>query len=338
MPWQDFLPIVPVVGDIAGKMIDRAQSRKDIERQNAYNTPAAQLARLRKAGLPMGAMGGNIANTQSALPQTSGSGIAEGGRGIANFITNQTQLQQLEILKEEVRLKRSERKKNEAETTYLLEGAGEDRQGTNLTRNLRTQYGIQAAQEKGAELTNKITEVTAENARTKAALENTEAIQRIGKLIQDRELTSKQIEGAGYENQIKSVIAQYQKGMSDAQLAKLLKENGLLDKSITGKGIENDIQSIRYEIEKATKEANIMKTDAEAAQAMVSYESTKEYFKNYQEYQQWVDLVQDELRKPLNQRSVKGTLKMIQAWAYTTITGITGASPNGTSFLNFLKQ
>jgi len=337
MPWQDLLPIVPVIGDVAGKIIDRAQSRKDIERQNAYNTPAAQMARLRKAGLPMGAMGGNIANSQSALPQTSGSGIAEGGRGISNFITNQTQLQQLEILKEEVRLKRSERLKNEAEVTYLLEGQGEDRQGTNLTRNLRTQYGIQDAQMKGAELSNKVSEVAAENASTKTALENAEAIQRIGKLIQDRELTGKQIEGAGYENQIKSVIAQYQKGMSDAQLGKLLKENGLLDKNITGKEIENDIQAVRYEIEKATKEAQIAKADAEGATAMLSYDSAKEYFKNYQEYQQWVDLVQDELRKPPSQRSVKGTLKMIQAWAYTTITGITGASPNGTSFLNFLK-
>jgi len=118
--------------------LERAQSRGDIARQNAYNSPLQQIARLREAGLPNAALlNGTQAGNQSALPQTN--------KSLGNFITTQTQLKQLEILKAEIRLKNAEADESQARRDWLLSGRGEDRAGTNLTSNLRAMQGLSFA-------------------------------------------------------------------------------------------------------------------------------------------------------------------------------------------------
>lgn len=96
--------ILPLIfGGIAGgsnlsaSIINREQSRGDIDRQNEYNSPINQLARLREAGFPMAAgfQGGVTAGSQSALPQTSG---AAASNAIAGFISTAVQLKQLKLI------------------------------------------------------------------------------------------------------------------------------------------------------------------------------------------------------------------------------------------------
>jgi len=336
MPWQDFLPLAPIVGDIAGTIVDRAQSRKDIERQNAYNTPAAQVARLRKAGLPMAAMGGNIANTQSALPQTSGSGIAASGGRIANFITSQTQLQQLEILKEEVRLKRSERLKNEAEVTYLLEGAGEDRQNTNLTRNLKTQFGASEADLFGKRITNKLQEVAANNAEFKteqenkaavlgnerAQLENQKIVQDIMSIIQNRDMVAKNIEGKELENKILAVKESYQSRMSDAEFKQLLLSNDI-------KANEKDLGALRYKFEKGTYGLNYAQKWQDLLTSELSYKRIGAEFDTYNRYQQFVTEAQKIFQADETNFNPIKLGERLAALFYTMTSGITGASGQG---------
>lgn len=316
-----------------GSIWNREQSKGDIARQNEYNSPVNQLARVREAGLPMAYLtGGGQGGNQSALPQTSGKDITG---NIGSYVTTQMQLKQLEILKAEVELKRNESRKFQAETEYLLSGKGEDRAGTNLTRQLGAQVGMAEAQTRGANLSNQITAVAAGNANTKTQLENSKAIAEIANLIQQRWLTQKHIEGAELDNKVKTVISDYQDGMSNAQLEKLLKENGLLDKSISGKQIDNDINAIRYKIEKATEGSQIYKRDMEAAMSGLTYDRVSAEFENYNQYMEFVQMVQNEINKtPWEKiKDPIGTLRSMAAFAYTSITGLSGSS----NILNHIK-
>lgn len=287
MPWQDLLSIAPVIGDVIGGELARGQSRRDIARQNAYNHPAQQAQRLREAGLPLALMTGTASGNQSALPQTSGQSIGGGVGKIANYITTQTQLKQLEILKEEARLKRSEADKNQAETDWLLSGRGIDRAGTNLTSNLRTQQLGAQLGTKAQEIANNIQSAISQNTPQRLQLENQKLTQDILSLINQRRLTDKQVDIATSEAAIKRVIAGYQENMSREEFAKLLKENDLLDKNITGKGIENDIDAIRYRVSKATESNQIALSDMDLINRELSWDKLKTEFQTYNEYLQF---------------------------------------------------
>jgi len=223
---------------------------------------------------------------------------------------------------------------NEAKANYLLSGQGEPIKSTNLTTSLKTAQEIQGAELQGKEFSNRITGVAADNARTKAALENSKTVAEIQKLVEDKNLVSEHIEGAELDNRIKAVLAEYQSEMSEAELGKLLKEKQLIGEHITGQRLSNAIQSVRYKIEKATESSQIQSAHMEAELKELTWDRVKAEFDNYQQYQTFVDKVQEALRGEHKGTGGLQMFKDIVAIIYTTVTGRSGESGN---LLKFVK-
>jgi len=95
------LPLIPIILSMVGGAAQTVASGASNARLRRYNDPAAQLQRLNRAGLPMAAMGNNIANTQSSLPDFSGIGQAADAAG--SMFQNVQQLEQIELLKQQVK-------------------------------------------------------------------------------------------------------------------------------------------------------------------------------------------------------------------------------------------
>lgn len=341
--FKNIVSMIPVVGDIASAMISRGQSKRDIAAQNAYNHPAAQVARLREAGLPMAAgLEGARSGNQSSLPQT----MQNTAGGLTNFIQRQIELKQIKLLDEEIRVRRSEANKNEAESKWLLSGQGTDTAGTNLTSILKTRLGMEQTQAKGAEIANKISQIAADNAYTRNVLENKKLTEEISSIIRERDLLNENIDKAMYDNRIARVLANYQESMSNAQLEKLLRENDLLSSTKKGKDIENSIEAIRYKINSYTADNEMKMSDIKTAQDVMdytlsnlTYDRVKAEFRNYEEYQAFVRTAREYMtttdwKKVINPGE---QMKAIVAFAYTTVTSLTGQSPNATNILNLLK-
>lgn len=328
--------LLPGLIGAAGSIFSRAQSRGDIARQNAYNSPAQQLKRLREAGLPNAAALNQQASQQSSLPQTSGEGL---GRNLGSFISTQTQLQQLAILKEEARLKGADADLKEAEREYLLSHKGEDIAGTNLTNSLKTKQGIEGAELQGKHLANKILGTEAGNIKYKTGQENQRRSVEIANMLHNNRLIGEHIKGAELQNRINNVIAQYQPNMSAQQLNKLILENGLIGQGIEGKKLQNAFDRIRNIIEENTMGAVIMGRGAEAMIKSIAWERAQEEFNNYKEYQKFVDSTQEQIRRT-PWESVKdpmGTLENIMSFVYTSITGTQGQGTSTGNLLNFIK-
>lgn len=96
--WKDLLSAAPVVGGLAGGAIERGQSRRAIERQNEYNKPINQLARLREAGLPFAAMTDAISGNQSQPQETGPSGLGQ----IEKFNTTRQMQKTMELLEAQI--------------------------------------------------------------------------------------------------------------------------------------------------------------------------------------------------------------------------------------------
>lgn len=313
----------PYAGQFITSQIERAQSRGDIARQNAYNSPVQQIARLREAGLPNAALlNGAQAGNQSNLPTTN--------KSLSSFISTQTQLKQLDILKAEIRLKNAEADESEARRNWLLSGRGEDRAGTNLTTNLKFGQTLLGNQNRGLELANKISDYEARNRPLKISLDNAEAAQRIQNAYQQYRLGETHITGAELDNKAKAIANKWNPKMNAAQLKNLTDTHDL---NITEKGIKQ----LELELKQATQAGNIAGTDARNVQAMLSYDVAKEYFEDYQQYHKFVEDVQKEFDKGAMGwiKDPLARMKALMSLAYTTIQGPNGQGAQG--LLNFLK-
>lgn len=350
LPFAALIPLlaagVSAGGAIGGAAIQRGQSKRDIADQNAYNHPARQLARLREAGLPYAAYAAGQAGNQSALPITNDGGASQAGQHIAqglnNYITTQAQLKQIDILKAETRQRNADADLKEAERDYLLSLRGEDRAGTNLTRNMATQYEYSQAQTKGQQVANRIAEITEEYVRPKSELELRKQIVEITNMMKNSGLIDEQIKGASLENKIKSVVAAYQPGMSEQSFLKLMKENDLLDENIDISKSEGRIRHIMANIEENTEGSKTMKIGAEAALSSLTWERVQEEFTNYKQYQEFVQGVQDYMNsnpwKGGPWKTFKEYWKFVIKFVYTSVTGADGNSSNSLRLLNNLPK
>lgn len=326
--------VLPALIAAGGSMIGRHQAKRDIAKQNAYNSPGQQIARLNKAGLPMASSVDMRANQQSALPETSGEGI---GRGLSSYVTTQTQLQQLNIAKEQERLLKAEADLKIAEKDYLLQGIGEDQNPTNLSGGLKAERGIKVASEKGQQIANKILEHTEANTPYRLNQENQKIDSEIANIQRTTQLTEKHITGADIQNDINAIIAKYQDRMSNETLTKLRGEISLLNENITGKELDNSFARIRNLIQDVTKFSQMDSINTESFIKSLSYDRYKEEFKNYKEYQEFVETLQARLRDGAPFSPI-GDLKALIALVYTSITGLTGAADmNSSTILNHIK-
>lgn len=96
-----FLPLLPAILSALGGIGATVGSGIASSKMRAYNDPAKQLQRLNQAGLPMAAMGGSLANTQSQIPDFSG--IAQAGEGLGGFLQNYQTQTQIDLMKEQIR-------------------------------------------------------------------------------------------------------------------------------------------------------------------------------------------------------------------------------------------
>lgn len=331
-PWLA-LALPGIIG-AAGSIIGRAQSRGDIARQNAYNSPANQVKRLREAGLPMAALEGGQAGTQSALPETSGEKI---GESIGNYMTTSTQQLQLKLLQEEIRLKSTEADKNEAERNWLLSGRGTDAAGTNLTANLQYGQRLQGAQASGAEFASEITRMTSENMPWRLNEENRKIEAEVNNLHKAGGLLEKQIEGADLHNRIQAVKANYQQRMSNAEFINLLKTNNLLDANIEGKNVENDISKLRRAFDGATLDTRITQMNTNEWMQRLHLQEVQQKFNDYNQYQEFLRLTRNNLAGKDGYNPIK-FLESVTAAAYTAVMGFTGNSPQGGQIMQGLYQ
>lgn len=110
MGW--FLQALPFIIQALGGAGQHFSDRNAINRQNRYNDPASQVARLREAGLPLSALDGTAqAGNQSNTPQSH---IGETANEISKFTGTMVQRKQLELMEAQIEAtKATTRKTNE---------------------------------------------------------------------------------------------------------------------------------------------------------------------------------------------------------------------------------
>lgn len=140
MPWPAVVAAGLTVGGALGSQeIQRNLSLKNWNRQNAYNTPSAQIARLREAGLPLATMfGGQGGSTSSPIdrPQVDPTlGVAQ---GIQAYNQTMMQRKQLQVMDQDLRTKTAEADIKEAERDFLLHRQID---GTIDIKDFEPQYG-----------------------------------------------------------------------------------------------------------------------------------------------------------------------------------------------------
>jgi len=296
----------PYIAEFAQGQIARAQSQGDIARQNAYNSPLQQIARLREAGLPNAALlNGSQAGNQTSLPQTN--------KGISSFIQTQTQLKQLEILKAEIRLKNAEADESGARRDWLLDGRGEDKAGTNLTSGLQTGLGLQQGQQVAQSFANNIAEANANNIGTKISLDNQEQRQRITNAIQSYSSESIKQEGYKLDNAMKEIENKWTPRMNSARLNGILLDNGI-------KVQEQGLKAIQLEIENATKGNVITRSTIDTALAKLGLE---QFGSNY-EYNKAYQAIATKARGLVNKPWSKDIFNEIGSWIFTTMSDFSG--------------
>lgn len=326
----DPVTIAAIIGAGTG-LVDRFISKGDIAAQNAYNSPKEQLARLREAGLPMAAMTGQTSGNQSVIPE-QGNFKASIGESMKTSMT----LAQMKILKEEARLKGSEADLNEARRNYLLSGMGEDVAGTNLTGILKGERQLQQNQIEGGRFANMLAGVTARNAALRTSLENQNLVVDIQKKLADMGLVNEHTKGAKLDNDIKNIVRQYQPEMSRLQVERLVKENLKLDYDTEGSRLSNVAKEIENIVANATKDARIHMVHMSDMMSVLNYDRIKAEFRNFQEYQEFVSEVRKQFRGENGFMSLE-SFRALAALAYTTVTGLSGSSPQIGSLIQGIK-
>lgn len=100
---EAFGPAVPVVGGIAAAALQRSWALKDWHRQNAYNHPSQQIARLKEAGLPLASMfSGSGGSTSSDVRNSEVDPTLGSAQGLQTFMINRLQRKQIELLDQQI--------------------------------------------------------------------------------------------------------------------------------------------------------------------------------------------------------------------------------------------
>lgn len=118
--WSDAVKQIPFIGPVLGGALDRGASRRAIERQNEYNKPINQLARLREAGLPFAAMTNAISGNQSQPAETASSGLER----LSDYSSTRVSQIQLDLIKAQI----DATKAMEQKTLQEAQGQAQDNQ------------------------------------------------------------------------------------------------------------------------------------------------------------------------------------------------------------------
>jgi len=96
--------VIPGIGAQASAQMQRRWALDDLERQNEYNSPAAQLQRLKAAGLPAASFFSGGVSSQSDMPRSSNVDPTLGyAEGVQNFMQNRMQQAQIRAIEANAR-------------------------------------------------------------------------------------------------------------------------------------------------------------------------------------------------------------------------------------------
>lgn len=91
--------VVPTIGAIGSSLLQRKWALKDWHMQNEYNSPKAQVARLKEAGLPLATMfGGQGGSTSSDVQSTNVDPTMGSAKGLEAYMQNRMQKKQAELI------------------------------------------------------------------------------------------------------------------------------------------------------------------------------------------------------------------------------------------------
>lgn len=99
-----FAAPISAVASLGSAAIQRGWALKDWRRVNEYNSPKAQVARLREAGLPLASMFSGSGGSQSADVKSSQVDPTLGtAQGLSAYMQNRMQRKQIELIDQQIR-------------------------------------------------------------------------------------------------------------------------------------------------------------------------------------------------------------------------------------------
>lgn len=230
---------IPIIGGIANSILSGINNRK----ARLYNSPANQVARLNEAGLPLAAnthIGGGTAVT---TPTTS-LGTENFAGNLKSSIDTQVSRKQLQIMKDEARIKKSEADIAEGNAKNQLNPSG---QFENTNQGTGAMQTIQAQEEavKAAQIINKWMPTEKAQNIMKQSKEMDKISQDIKQSISQTRNIEEHFKGILSENKIKSILANYQERMSMNELTNLIRRNTGIQKDNVLKSITINVHTKR---------------------------------------------------------------------------------------------
>lgn len=234
-----FAQWIPIIGGIANSILSGINNRK----ARLYNSPANQVARLNEAGLPLAAnthIGGGTAVT---TPTTS-LGTENFAGNLKSSIDTQVSRKQLQIMKDEARIKKAEADIAEGSRNNQLNPPGKFENTNQGTGAMQT---IQAQEEaiKAAQIINKWMPIEKFQNIMKQGKEIEHIAQNIKQSIAQTKNIEEQFKGILSDNKIKSIVSNYQERMSLQELINITRKN-------TGINKDNVLKSIAIQVEYGT--------------------------------------------------------------------------------------
>lgn len=313
----------------AGGREQRRWQKEDLDRFYKWNEPSQQLARMRKAGLPMAALtGGGVSGGGGSL----GGSVPDSGHGkqaeeIGKFSQRAIDLQQVELLKAETRNKNSEADVNEAKRDWFLSQAGNDSSNqTNLISGMKENLKASQLQNFATETANAINNHVRQNTPYRLNQENAKIDAEIARILKQNQLTDKDIKGKDISNAIGEIDLAFKHRMSLAQWKKLLSEKGLIDEKIESEKVNRAISEVERYVKANTAAASIMKAGYEALNEQLSHDRIGEMFRSYKAYQEFVGKAQKLFQADASNFDPRVFAERLAALAYTMSAEITGGA------------
>lgn len=312
--------IIGAGGSIAGGMI-AAGSRSA---QNKYNSPAAQLKRLKEAGYPYAAFG----NAQAAGQQTESAGdygISEAGNRASQYIAFAKQQEEVNQLRETIEALNMQNQVARDAMNYNLGVYGTPYGPSRQQANMAYQQRTTEATAKGYEIANNIQKMVEENTPNRLEFENQQILSATEKLKADIDYTEAQTKGVNIDNAWKEVLKDLERRKSVAEIAETMARTGLIGEQTDMVKIQKRIAEVQAEIAEKTKSYSIDNERLGNLIKAVQSDAVKAEFENWQQYNEFARRFRDYLNSDStgNWESIKAYLALL----YTSIAGLTGEAP-----------
>lgn len=210
--FESVLPALPFVGNLFSTIMQRSWAKKDQARANEYNSPEAQIRRLKEAGLSSGYMYGTQGGGQSAPIESTNVDPQLGtSKALDAYFTNQLQKKQLALLDAEIMGKRADSQLKEAEAGWWLTNYNKDSEHIETNRlgqSLGAKLTMDKANAVGTEITNKIKQLDLDIS-SETGMKTAKA--ELNKIVNQSSLLSQELQNLEKRNAfINQIVTQFQ--------------------------------------------------------------------------------------------------------------------------------